>query len=183
MHTGTSTNSSDKATLKKIAVIVAILAGIATIVGVLYQILDDDGSDVTAYQQRVLGTCTQVHEILTKEHNEIFEISTGGIRIKKDVLLQVTDSNFRQAKAAFEHLNTEDVPSELSKKHQAAVRAQDAWYVAGKETMDIIRDKLRDRATPEELNSLSTRFPTMTANVELNNAMGTLAGKDCQSTG
>lgn len=174
--------SDDKATMKKIAVIVGILAGIATVVGVLLQIFADDGSDVEAYQERVLGTCTQVHDILSKDHGEIIEPTPTGFRIKKDALLAVTKSNFAQARVAFQHLNSEDVPSELTEKHDAAVRAQEAWYTAGEGTMDMIRTRLPDGATLDELNSLSAEFPTMTANVELNNAMSSLAGQACQST-
>jgi hypothetical protein len=183
--------------LARTVVIVGIFASIASIVAVVWSILDRDdkgGGDkdvVGDYRNQVLATCEQVHKILTTEHNEIFifDPSGGGtspndlVRVNKDLLLQVLQNNLAQSRILFDELNKKPVPAEIGGQHAAAVTAQNNWYASFDQLIKAVREKLPRNATLTKVLELGTLTGSQDANTRLNSAMTTLAGKNCQVTG
>jgi hypothetical protein len=186
----------DKPFLGRTVVIVGILASVATIVAVAWTILhrEDKGGGknvVGEYQNQVLATCEQVHKILTMEHNEIFifDPSNGGtspndlVRVNKDLLLQVLESNLTQSRILFDELNKKPVPAELTAEHAAALTTQKDWYASFEQLTTAVRQKLPRNPTLTNVLALGTLTGSQDANTRLNSAMTTLAGKNCQVTG
>jgi hypothetical protein len=186
---GDSPGTRDGGLLQRVAVVAGIIAALATAVGVGWSILHKDSTEVADYQRQVVATCEQVHTVLAKEHNEIFEFETGDgaggpedlIRVKKKVLLQVLQDNVDQARAAFEGLNQEAVPSSLEDQHRAAVTAQNTWYAAGEKAITTVRNRLPERARMSQVNELEVQIGgDRTVGARLNTAMTALAGRNCQ---
>ncbi len=187
----------DKPFLGRTVVIVGILASVATIVAVAWTILhrEDKGGGgknvVGEYQNQVLATCEQVHKILTTEHNEIFifDPANGGtspndlVRVNKDLLLQVLESNLARSRILFDDLNKEPVPAALSAERATALAAQKDWYASFEQLTKAVRQKLPPNPTLTKVLELGTLTGSQEANTRLNSAMNKLAGKNCQVTG
>jgi hypothetical protein len=185
----------DKPFLGRTVVIVGVLAGIASVVAVVWTILyrEDKGGGknvVGEYQNHVMATCEQVHKILTTEHNEIFifDQSTGGtsatdlVRVNKDLLLQALESNLAQSRILFDELNKKPVPTDLATEHGAALTAQKNWYASFQQLITAVRQKLPRNPTMTKVLELGTLTGSVEANTRLNSAMTTLAGNNCQVT-
>ena len=184
----------DKAFLGRTAVVVGVLASIASITAVAWTILHrEDGrrNDVVDhYQNQVLATCEQVHKLLTTEHNEIFNFDAPDrptspndlVHVNKDLLLQVLESNLSRARISFDELNKKPVPAELTAQHAAALTAQNDWYASFEQVTKAVREKLPRNPTLTKVLELGTLTGSLEANTRLNSAMTTLAGKNCQVT-
>jgi hypothetical protein len=94
--------------LARIALIVGILAALATVVGVAWTIFNRENTEVADYQNQVSATCEQVRTVLAAEHNEVLVLGPGGIRVRKDLLLAVMRNNLDQARIAFRRLECQD---------------------------------------------------------------------------
>jgi hypothetical protein len=190
----------DKAFLGRTVVVIGVLASVASIVAVAWTILhrDDksggsrnDRNVVGDYQNQALATCEQVHTVLTTEHNEVFIFDPPDrptspndlIRVNKDLLVPVLESNLSRAKISFDELNKRPVPAELDTQHSAAVTAQNDWYASFEQFIKTVREKLPRNARLTTLMELGTLTGSLEANTRLNSAMTTLAGKNCQATG
>lgn len=64
-----------------------------------------ENTEVADYQNRVVATCDQIRGVLTTEHNEVFVLRPGVIRVRKDLLLSVIRDNVDQARISLDDLN------------------------------------------------------------------------------
>ena len=166
--------------LGPVVAVTAILAAIATTIGVAYTIFVRPSSDVADYQKQVLATCDQVRAIVTADHGEILQPGPDGIRIRKDLLIRITESNLAQARESFDALNRRAVPADLAAEHDAAVAAQEAWLQAMQDVLETIRSEVPEDATVQEWTSMGVDLGGgRTAITRLNSAMTGLAGENC----
>ena len=170
--------------LARAALIVGIIAAIATVIGVGWTILNQPNNELAAYQAQVSATCEQVRTVLTTEHNEVLVVGSGGFRVRKDLLLAVMRNNREQAQIAFDALNAKAVPSSLSAQHQAATAAQAAWFATFDGFIATVQDRLRDNARLERLQELGVEMSGGQADAtRLTSVMTALAGRNCPVTG
>jgi type VI protein secretion system component VasK len=170
--------------LARIALIVGILAALATVVGVAWTIFNRENTEVADYQNQVSATCEQVRTVLAAEHNEVLVLGPGGIRVRKDLLLAVMRNNLDQARIAFDALNAKTVPAALGAQHQESVDAQTAWFAAFDQVIATIQERLRNNAPIERLQELGVEFSgSQGATTRLTTAMTALAGRNCPVTG
>ena len=185
------TDGATGSRLAKIAAVVGIAVGLATIISISWTILHkekDPGID--AYRQLVLASCQQVHDVLAAEHNEVLEVRlnpgsdnpTDMFRVKKGPMLAVMGSNLAQSREIFGGLEQHDVPDQLAEPRTKAIQAQKDWYKAFDQTIALVRKRFPDRGTLTRFNDVGAQAPIATANVKLNNAMTALAGENCKST-
>jgi hypothetical protein len=163
-----------------VAIVVGVLAAIATIVGVGWTIFNRENTEVADYQKQVLATCDQVRGILTTQHSEVLVLGPGEFRVRKDLLLAVMRNNLSQTRIAFDGLNNKPVPAALVAQHDAAVQAQTGWAGAMEQVIATIETQLRDNARVTRLQELGVELGGSQATAtRLNTAMTALAGSNC----
>jgi hypothetical protein len=170
--------------LARLSLVVGILAGIAAVMSGAWAIFHQESTEVADYQSQVVATCQQVHKVLAAEHNEVFVPGLGNPgdpQVRRDVFLQVLDSNHAQARIAFDALNQRDVPQDLKESQANAVAAQRAWFA---EVEKLKRTIIRfPRTAPaSKFQELSASSAISEASATLNATMTALAGKNCQVT-
>jgi hypothetical protein len=169
----------DRSILGRIAIIVGVLAAIATIVGVAWTIFNRENTEVADYQNQVVATCDGVRAILTPASAEY--ISMKDLAVRKGPWVAVLRSNLERARITFDDLNTKPVPPSLAAQAQAAKDAQDAWYAASDQVIAGIEAR-RGNLIPIFEARVGREFSDTPAATRLNNAMTALAGKRCNVT-
>lgn len=174
----------ERSRLGRIAVIVAVLAGLATIAGVAWTIFYRQGTEVADYRREASATCQDVRAILSGFPPGAITFGPGGPTIaNKRSLLAALHTRLQLARTAFETLKAKPPPGELRGAYDSVLTSQDAWYTAFEQNIEAVRARLRRGDPVERIGELGVEVGFADATLRLNNAMSALGAEPCHITG
>lgn len=151
---------------------------------------------MTAYQERLVATCDQVHRILTADHSsEIIVLSNGRLtapptgsaaHIDKAGLLSAYNGQFDQVHIALSQLGRQRPPAELATRKRAVDAAYKRWAASFRRLVRLSDQRIRDGMDPLELQRINGPLSAASgidpAGAQLNAALSDLAGRTCTAT-